>query len=242
MRAPTPDEIRLVTDQIGELPAVICAFEAGAGGPDRAGRLLDRCRAARHRPRHCFPILARADRWRTPRALGAITRSLTGRDLCRDRPGSLQRGRKCQCLVVVIAVSEGSDRSRRARCDPQALAAPQGRTAAPGGTGDVTGPPPWSSGCLLAPATPPPLTSRQAGSGAPQGGCQSRSPPVPGGPTCGNSSLGTQGVLPDSRSDRRTDHRSDRRSDRVLTVGHRHPGCTFAFSSDGPPCANASMS
>ncbi|GGS26347.1 hypothetical protein GCM10010252_76670 [Streptomyces aureoverticillatus] len=39
-RAPTPDEIRLVADQIGEMPAVICAFGADAGGPDRAACLI----------------------------------------------------------------------------------------------------------------------------------------------------------------------------------------------------------
>lgn len=39
-RVPTPDEMRLVADQIGEMPAVVCAFEADAGGPDRAVCLI----------------------------------------------------------------------------------------------------------------------------------------------------------------------------------------------------------
>ncbi|MEV3914100.1 hypothetical protein [Streptomyces canus] len=39
-RAPTPDELRLVADQVGETPPVVLAFEADAGGPDRATCLI----------------------------------------------------------------------------------------------------------------------------------------------------------------------------------------------------------
>ncbi|WBP92049.1 hypothetical protein [Kitasatospora cathayae] len=39
-RAPTPDEVRLVTGQVGETPAVLAAFEADAGGPDPARGLI----------------------------------------------------------------------------------------------------------------------------------------------------------------------------------------------------------
>ncbi|MCX4579512.1 hypothetical protein OHB41_41300 [Streptomyces sp. NBC_01571] len=39
-RAPAPEEVRLVADQIGETPPVVLAFEADAGGPDRASCLI----------------------------------------------------------------------------------------------------------------------------------------------------------------------------------------------------------
>ncbi|GCD93173.1 hypothetical protein [Embleya hyalina] len=39
-RAPTPDEVRLVARQVGEIPSVLIAFEADAGGPSPASGLV----------------------------------------------------------------------------------------------------------------------------------------------------------------------------------------------------------
>ncbi|MFF1833389.1 hypothetical protein ACFVXE_04125 [Streptomyces sp. NPDC058231] len=39
-RTPTPDEVRLITRQIGETPPVLIAFEADAGGPILASGLV----------------------------------------------------------------------------------------------------------------------------------------------------------------------------------------------------------
>lgn len=39
-REPTPDEVRIVSRQVGELPAVLIAFEADAGGPEPAAGLI----------------------------------------------------------------------------------------------------------------------------------------------------------------------------------------------------------
>ena len=39
-RAPEPEEVRLVTDQVGQTPPVALAFEADAGGTDRASCLI----------------------------------------------------------------------------------------------------------------------------------------------------------------------------------------------------------
>ncbi|WP_377266792.1 hypothetical protein [Peterkaempfera sp. SMS 1(5)a] len=39
-REPTPDEVRLVAGQVGEVPAVVVAFEADAGGPEPASGLI----------------------------------------------------------------------------------------------------------------------------------------------------------------------------------------------------------
>ncbi|TYC69567.1 hypothetical protein EH183_36150 [Streptomyces sp. CB01881] len=39
-RAPTPDEVRLVSRQVGETPAVVVAFEADAGGSELASGLI----------------------------------------------------------------------------------------------------------------------------------------------------------------------------------------------------------
>ncbi|MFD0352105.1 hypothetical protein ACFQ0M_50105 [Kitasatospora aburaviensis] len=39
-REPRPDEIRLVSGQVGEMPAVLVAFEADAGGSELASGLI----------------------------------------------------------------------------------------------------------------------------------------------------------------------------------------------------------
>ncbi|WP_328974095.1 hypothetical protein [Streptomyces canus] len=39
-RAPVPEEVRLVTDQVGQTPPVVLAFEADAGGTDWASCLI----------------------------------------------------------------------------------------------------------------------------------------------------------------------------------------------------------
>ncbi|MFM9705798.1 hypothetical protein [Streptomyces galilaeus] len=39
-RAPTPDEVRLIARQVGEIPPVLIAFEADAGGPSPASGLI----------------------------------------------------------------------------------------------------------------------------------------------------------------------------------------------------------
>lgn len=39
-RAPTPDEVRLIARQVGEIPPVLIAFEADAGGPGPASGLI----------------------------------------------------------------------------------------------------------------------------------------------------------------------------------------------------------
>ncbi|MEV0174707.1 hypothetical protein AB0I00_26750 [Streptomyces sp. NPDC050803] len=39
-RAPTPQEARLVTDRLGQLPPVVLAFDADAGGPHPAACLV----------------------------------------------------------------------------------------------------------------------------------------------------------------------------------------------------------